>query len=261
MVLKAKPVATATSAKRSHLLKVFGKVSGAFRRHLGELSRTRMNATAAARELAKANDNITSVLKENLGATGLPVVGVEEAVPAGAHWLIVPLASQRNALYARDPVCSAVVFVDKDGTCPIGAIFFPLEDMCLIAEATHGAVAEPVGRMRCAGRLELDDTLALLPWKTVDVIELNLLKTLDAENIHTRKSGNTLADLFDVACGRADFAIATRVNRLEALFANLLMAESAGFASDMKGKPLGPNSTTLIAANPKLHAKVVKLLG
>ncbi|RYG61157.1 MAG: hypothetical protein EON60_04585 [Alphaproteobacteria bacterium] len=260
MVIKAKPVATATSAKRSHLLKVFGKVSGAFRRHLGELSRTRMNATSAERELGKANIDIERVLTENLAATGLPVVGVDAPIPAGAHWLIVPLASQRNALYARDGVCSAVVFVDKDGTCPIGAIFFPLEDMCMIAEATHGVIAEPIGRLRCANRLELNDTLAMLPWKTVDVVEMGLLKMLDGENIHTRKSGNTLSDLFDVACGRADFAIATRVNRLESYMANLVMAESAGFASDLKGKPLGPTSTTLIAANPKLHAKVVKLL-
>ncbi|RYG62104.1 MAG: hypothetical protein EON60_00980 [Alphaproteobacteria bacterium] len=259
MLTKSKPVATATSAKRSHLLKTFGKVSGAFRRHLGELSRTRMNAASAERELAKANDNIASVLKENLSASN-PVVGIDDPIPAGAHWLIVPLASQRNALYARDGVCSAVVFVDKDGTCPIGAIFFPLEDMCMIAEATHGAIAEPVGRLRCANRLELNDTLAMLPWKTADVVEMGLLKMLDAENVHTRKSGNTLSDLFDVACGRADFAIATRVNRLESYMANLMMAESAGFASDLKGKPLGPNSTTLIAANPKLHAKVVGLL-
>lgn len=261
MVIKAKPVATATSAKRSHLLKVHGKLAGAFRRHIGELSRTRSSASAATRELAKANTDFERVLSENLAATGLPVAGVDAPAPAGAHWLIVPLASQRNALYARDPICAAVAFVEKDGTCPIGAIFFPLEDMCMIAEAGHGVIAEPLGRLRSATRTELDDTLALVPWKTADVVEMNLLKVLDAENIHTRKTGNTLADLFDVACGRADMAIATRVNRLESYLANLIMAESAGFASDLKGKPLGPDSTTLIAANPKLHAKVVKLLG
>lgn len=255
----AKPV-VATNPKRALLLKVFGKVSGAFRRHMGELSRTRSSATAAASELAKATANLEGILKEALGATGLPVVTVEQEIPAGAHWVVAPLVSQRNALYAREPVCTLVAYVEKDGTCPIGAIMMPMEDMCLVAEAGLGASAEGLGRVRCGNRVELVDTLALVPWKTVDVVELGLLKTLDDAGIHTRKTGNTMADVLDVACGKADVAIATRVTRLEALLSNLIMAESAGFASDMKGKALGPASETLVVGNPKLQAQLVKLL-
>jgi len=261
MVLKTKPVATATSAKRSHLLKVYGKVSGAFRRHMGELSRVRVNSVAAESQVAKATADIDRVLRENLGATGLPVVDTAAPVPAGAHWLITPFTSPRNAIYAREEaVCTLVAFIDKDGTCPIGAIMMPMQDICLLAEAGVGAVGEGLGRVRCANRMELDDALCMLPWKTADVVELDLLRKLDSQNIHTRKSGNTMVDVLDVASGRADFAIATRVNRLEALLSNLILAESAGFASDLKGKPLGPDSTTLVIANPKLHSKVIGLL-
>jgi len=38
------------------------------------------------------------------------------------------------------------------------------------------------------------------------------------------------------------------------------MAESAGFASDLQGKPLGPTSTKFIISNPKLHAQIVREL-
>jgi len=253
-------VKTAANPKRTVLLKTFGKVGGIFRRHMGELSRTRLSASSAAAELVKATDGIEAVLREHLGATALPVVTVEEKVPAGAHWLIAPLVSQRNALYAREPVCALVAYIDKDGTCPLGCIMMPNEDVCMLVETGLGASAEGFGRLRCANRLELNDTLAMVPWKTVDVVEMNLLAKLDAENIHTRKTGNTMADLLDVAMGRADMAIATRVTRLEALLGNLIMAESAGFASDIKGKALGPDSTTMVCANPKLHTKIVKLL-
>ena len=255
-----KKVATATSAKRTVLLKTFGKVGGIFRRHTGELSRTRLSAASAATELTKAMASIESVLREHLGATALPVVNSEEPIPTGAHWLIAPLVSPRNALYARDPVCALVAYIEKDGTCPLGAIMMPNEDVCMLVETGLGASAEGFGRLRCANRLELNDTLAMLPWKTADVIEMGLLAKLDGENIHTRKSGNTMADVLDVATGKADMAIATRVTRLEALLTNLIMAESAGFASDVKGKPLGPDSTTMVVANPKLHAKLVKLI-
>lgn len=261
MAIVAKPVKTAANPKRTVLLKTFGKVSGVFRRHMGELSRTRNSAVSAQAELAKALTSIESVLRENLGATGIPVAKTGEAAPAGAHWLIEPLAGHRNALYAREPVCTLVALIEKDGTCPLGAIMMPMDDVCMLAETGLGASAEGFGRLRCANRLELNDTLAMLPWKTVDVVDMKLLAKLDAENIHTRKTGNTMADVLDVATGKADFAIATRVTKLEALLGNLIMAESAGFASDVKGKALGPDSTTMVVANPKLHGKVIKLLG
>lgn len=256
-----KPLKTAANPKRTVLLKTFGKVAGAFRRHAGELSRTRSSAAGAAAELVKATENLEAVLRETLGATALPVVTVKEATPAGAHWLIEALAGQRNALYAREPMCTLVAYIEKDGTCPLGSIMLPMEDVCMVVETGLGASAENYGRMRCANRLELDDTLALLPWKTADVVEMDLMKVLDGQNIHTRKTGNTMIDVMDVACGKADMAIATRVNKLEALLTNLMMAESAGFASDLKGKPLGPDSKTMVVANPKLHPKLVKLLG
>lgn len=258
---KAEKVKTAANPKRTVLLKTFGKVGGAFRRHMGELSRTRNSAASAQAELLKAFAGIESVLRENLGATGIPVVKADEASPAGSHWIIEPLAGSRNALYAREPVCTLVALIEKDGTCPLGAIMMPMDDVCMLVETGLGASAEGFGRLRCANRLELNDTLAMLPWKTADVVEMKLMAVLDTENIHTRKSGNTMADVLDVATGKADFAIATRVTRLEALLANLIMAESAGFASDVKGKALGPDSTTMVVANPKLHGKIVKLLG
>lgn len=252
--------ASAPNPKRLLLQKIYTKAGGVFRRQLGELGRVRVNPRAAETELAKATSAIEGALRMGLEATGLPVVGVEQEVPAGAHWVISPLVSPRNALYARSPVCMAVAFIDKDGTCPIGAIMLPMEEICLIAEAGAGAVADGLGRLRCGGRIEADDSLAMVPWKTADVVSLDLLAKLDAKNIHTRKSGCMLADIVDVATGRADVAISTRINRLEALLANLVMAESAGFASDMQGKPLGPKSTTIVAANPKLHAQILKVV-
>ncbi len=252
--------ATPVNPKRTLILKTFGKASGAFRRHMGEMGRARVNASGAARELAKVTQNLEVVLKEALGVSGLPVVTAEAPAPEGAHWLVAPLLSPRNALYGRHEVCMAVAFIDKDGTCPIGAVMLPNDDQCVVAETGLGASAEGLGRLRCANRTELADTLCMVPWKTVDVVAMNLLEILDKAEIHTRKSGNTLLDVIDVAVGRADMAMATRVTRLEALLVNLIMAESAGFASDLGGKPLGPKSETLLVANPKLHALAVREL-
>lgn len=249
---------TSVSPKANLLRGIYGKLNPAFIRMAGEQARVRVNPATAEAEAAKMEASILALLEKELGRTDAPVVKVTETAPAGAHWLVEPLASRRNAIYARSPLSTSVAFIEKDGTCPIGAVYLPLDNVCMVAEATLGASAPE--RLRCGNRVELNDTLALLPWKTADVISLKLLEKLDAENIHTRKTGNTLADVIDVAGGRADLAIATRVTRLEALLANLIMAESGGFASDLSGKPLGPDSTTLLVANPKIHNKALKVL-
>lgn len=253
------------SPKRHLLQRVYGKVATTFRRSVGELERTRVNAPAAEKEVVKAEEAILGVMQSALAATGQPVVVMraetdtpEAPAPKGPYWLVQPLANRRNALYARQPLTASIAFIEADGTCSIGAVYFPIEDVCAIAERGLGFMAPD--RARCGNRADIAHTLALLPWKTKDVVEMNLLKTLDDATVHTRKTGNTLADVVDVATGRADMAMATHANKLEVLLANLIMAESAGFASDMEGKPLHPASTTVLTANPRLHAKVVALL-
>lgn len=250
---------TAPSPKANLLRSTYTKLYPAFKRTVGEIGRVRGSAKSAAAEVEKAQAQIASLLAGQLGRGGLPVVTSAVEAPKGEHWLVSNI-SPRNALYARDPLTVGVAFVAADGTCPIGAVYMPQEGLCILAEAGLGVTGEGVGRLRVGGRVELADTVALLPWKTTDIVKMKLLETLNKAGVHTRKSGDTLADVIDVALGRGDVAIATRVTRIEALLGNLIMAESGGFASDIKGKPLGPDSETLVLGNAKLHAQLVALL-
>lgn len=253
------PAKTAPSPKANLLRASYGKVFTVFKRSMGEVGRVRGTPKSAERELAKAQKAVADVLVAQFGRQ-LPVVTVEDAAPKGEHWLVSGIESPRNALYARSPLTVSVAFVAKDGTCPVGAVYLPMEELCIVAEAGLGASGEGVGRLRVGGRIELEGALAMLPAKTPDVIKLKLMEKLDKEGLHTRKSGNGMADIVEVVLGRADIAICTRVNRLEALLGNLLMAESGGFASDLKGKPVGPESETMLVGNTKLHAQALKVL-
>lgn len=250
---------TAPSPKANLLRSTYAKLYPAFKRGIGEIGRVRGTARSAAAEVDKAQAQIASLLAGQLGRGGQPVVTCDAATPKGEHWLVSGI-SPRNALYARDPLSIAVAFVAADGTCPIGAVYLPQENLCILAEAGLGVSGEGVGRLRVGGRIELNDSLAMLPWKTTDVVKLKLMETLNKANVHTRKSGDTLSDIVDVALGRADVALATRATRLEVLLGNLIMAESGGFASDINGKALSPESDTLLIGNVKLHAQLVALL-
>lgn len=251
---------SATNPKVNLLQGIYKKLQDSLVRQLGEMARIRVNPKAAEAEYEKIYESVSGLLADQLGRTNLPVVDVaKDKVVKGQHWLTAPLTSRRNVLYARPSITTTIALIEADGTCALAAVLNVLEpEMTVIVEAGQGARGET--RFRCGTRTDLAHTLMLTPWKTVDVVKMNLLKLLDDEVCHTRKGGQTIADVVEVACGRADGAIATQVNRLEALVANLLMAEAGGFASDAKGKPVGPESDSLVVANPKLHSKLVALL-
>lgn len=251
------------------------KLAPTFRRYYGEIGRTLVNPAAAQAITDETLTSVTSLLKSEFGKTGLPVVTTQEEIPNGPHWLIDPLSRPVNFAHGRLPVSVAMAYIEEDGACPVGAVYFPIEDVLVQAEIGSGASG--LERFRASNRTELHDALLCLPWKTEDVLALDLLNKCENPSeaseastrspevpqsrssvvIHTRKTGDTLFDVIDVAAGRADIAIATRLTRLEALLARLILNESGAAGTDLAGTPLTAKSTTLLAAPFKLHPKAL----
>jgi myo-inositol-1(or 4)-monophosphatase len=183
----------------------------------------------------------------------LPVIIDGEITPAPlpeACWLIEPICGKRNFLHGRQPAGMALACIEN-GEVVAGGVYWPQDDLLVYALPGLGVMGPE--RLRVAGRADTRDSLLMLPFKTIDVIDLKLLEKGEPLGLHTRKSGTTLFDVIEVAAGRADVAIATRLTPLEALLARLFMAESAGMVTDFAGAPLGVASANLVASNLKLH--------
>ncbi|MCP5405035.1 MAG: hypothetical protein H6922_02285 [Pseudomonadaceae bacterium] len=241
-----------TNPKTTLIRNACKALSPTFRRAFGEVGRTVGNpANAIALRDGLAN-SVLQLLKAEFGKTGLPVVTPQQAQPDGEHWLIESLGGSRNFLHGRLPVSVHMAYVDETGACPLGAVYFPVEDVLVLAEKGSGTIGPE--RLRTAARTTLEHSLFLLPLKTGDLPLLSkLLEQAEDLPLHTRKTGHTLFDAIDVAAGRADGMAATRLNRLEALLAGLILAESGAQLSQLDGAPFGAASDTLLAANLKLH--------
>jgi fructose-1,6-bisphosphatase/inositol monophosphatase family enzyme len=245
---------------KATLIRNTGKALAAtFRRAFGEAGRTLVNPAATLEVRNGLEATLGGIIVSELTKTGLPVVTPTDPIPEGAHWLYEALGGRRNFLHGRLPVSVQMAYVDETGTCPIGAVYFPVEDVLAIAEKGTGASGPE--RLRTGGRKELTDAMLLLPWNSGDCAKLRLMELADTHTLHTRKTGHTLFDAIDVAAGRADLLVATRLNRLEALLAPLILAESGAMATEIGGAPLTGQSTTLIAGNLKIQPELVKLLG
>ncbi|HEX2859705.1 MAG TPA: inositol monophosphatase family protein [Alphaproteobacteria bacterium] len=244
--------------KLALMRKLCAKVAPAFRRQFGEMARIQANPVHGPKLFDDTRNGIISILKEELSATGTPlVIDAEKVTLPETCWLIEPLAGRRNFLHARQPVSVHFAYIEN-GSVLMGGVFFPAED--LLVHVAPGAGVMGPDRLRVAGRADVAHTMAMLPWKTADVVAMKLMEKLDAVEAHTRKTGHTLFDVIEVAAGRADVSIATRTTPLEALLANLLLAESAGVATDMQGAPLSTESTGIVAGNLKTQAKFLDLI-
>lgn len=260
------PTKEAFKGSASPKLTVFrmlsGKLAATARRYFGEIARAQPSPTSALTLRDDMERSLLQIIQADLARSNLPVVTSADPVPTGPYWLIEPLGGRRNALHARLPVSCAYAFVEGNGDCNVGGVYFPLEDVMVVAEAGAGSSGsnDTKGRFRTAGRIELTDGMLLLPWSTADVLSLKLLEKAESMSMHTRKTGHALFDVIDVAAGRADAVVATRLTRIEALLARLILGESNAAVSDLKGQPITAQSTSLVAANVKLHGKLLKLL-
>lgn len=251
----------APNPKANLIRSVARSVAPTFRRYYGEVGRALVNPNSAKEVANEALHSLTIQFKSELAKTALPVVTCDEPVPAGAHWLVAPISRMINFTHGRLPVCCAMAHVDENGECAIGAVYFPIEDVLVLAEKGLGSIGPD--RLRANTRDKLDDALLCLPFKTADVISMDIVRKCEADgrSIHTRKTGDTFFDVIDVAAGRADVVVATRLTRLEALVAKLILAESGAAATDLKGKPLTGASDTLLATPLKLHAAALDVFG
>ncbi|MFZ2587880.1 MAG: inositol monophosphatase family protein [Alphaproteobacteria bacterium] len=247
-----------TNPKATLIRNTCKALSATFRRAFGEASRTLVNPSATVAIRDGLVVSLQQLIKAELSKSNIPVVTPTDSVPEGAHWLVEPLGGRRNFAHGRLPVTVDFAFIMDDGTCPLGAVYFPQEDVLVLAE--RGTGAKGPDRFRASGRTALHDALLLLPMSTIDTCNLKLMEMGETLTLHTRKTGHPLFDAIDVASGRADIMVGTRLNRLEVLLAELILSESAAKATQLDGKPLTPASTTLLAANLKLHPLIIEAL-
>lgn len=239
------------------------KVAPVFRRHMAELTRAQPAPATAARLADELEAQVEQVLKAELSKSGLPVVNGGTDWPADADaWVYQPLCGKRNAEHGRLP-CSVQMGYVRGGKLLVGAVYFPVEDMLVIAEPGTGA-SQGSGvagsRLRVSGRAEVKGTLVLLPMVSADTAKYALMEKADKLDFHTRKSGHALFDAIDVASGRADAAILTRVTPLESALAQLMVAEGGGKATALDGTTPTQTTENLLLANIKLLPEMVKVL-
>ncbi|OGE76754.1 MAG: hypothetical protein A3A83_01645 [Candidatus Doudnabacteria bacterium RIFCSPLOWO2_01_FULL_48_57] len=175
-------------------------------------------------------------------------------------WIIDPIDGTRNFSRGIAYFCISIAYA-KSGVLSAAAVYDPMQDELFFAAKNKGAflngkkiTVSPISSPEHA--LDVSDFNSSVSVAMKKKVHRFHLKT-NAWSIH---KGASALDLANTAAGRFDFAIQIGAYPWDYSAAGLILKEAGAKTTDLKGKPYRWDSKEIIAANPKLHPKILKLL-
>ena len=185
---------------------------------------------------------------------------LEPDVAGRRRWYVDPLDGTVNFLKGRRRWASSVGFCDESGRMRAGAVRLPLWNETYAAEAGRGAFCDGTA-LRAADTGSLGDALVLIGALGPErELEGGGPVEIGARALSIRVTGSTVADLVDVAAGRADAYWSTLPGRWDLAAGLLLVREAGGVATDLAGREILSTAPTVLAAAPHLHGELLGLL-
>jgi len=172
-------------------------------------------------------------------------------------WLIDPIDGTRSFIRGL-PFWSIQIALMVDGQLVLGVSAAPAFQETACAMIGHGAkINDQTATIRQADQLELADvsfgnirSLARSrhwPW----------VGQLIEKAARTRGYGDFYS-YHRLALGQQDVVIESDVNILDIAALTVIVQEAGGVVTDLEGGPIGLNTTSVLAASPRLHAALLK---
>jgi myo-inositol-1(or 4)-monophosphatase len=259
-------------AHRSALINVM--VTAAFRaarglnRDFGEVENLQVSRKGPADFVSTADLNAEAILFREL-SRARPEFGflMEErgsvaAAGAAARWIVDPLDGTTNFLHGL-PHFAISIAAEENGQIVAGIIYDPLRDELFWADKGRGAYLNDQ-RLRVAARHSLDVALLAtgIPFKGrggQDIFEAEISLFM-AQVAGIRRFGSAALDLAYVAAGRFDGFWERNLEAWDIAAGVLIVREAGGYVTDLGGGEIDISSGRVLAANDRLHARMLKVL-
>lgn len=170
-------------------------------------------------------------------------------------WVIDPIDGTYN--YARGRKYSAVsVGLVHQGVILAGAVYNPFTGDFFLAQKGQGAWLNDT-RVYCAKtRTTAEAAFITDSYKTADGIRRNIGILFEIQDLTKLiVAGSAVLALCEVACGRVDVYLHTRLKPWDCAAGFLIAQEAGARVTDLKGEEIDIYSREALVANPKLHAQ------
>ena len=244
------------------------KAARGLKRDFGEVEQLQVSQKGPADFVSNADIKAEKVLREELSkarpAFGflLEEGGVVKGTDPDHRWIIDPLDGTTNFLHGL-PHFAISIGLEKNGEIIAGVVYDPIKEEMFCAEKGGGAFLND-RRLRVSGRKNMHEALigTGIPFRgRGDGDRFNRqLSVMMRETAGVRRWGAAALDLAYVAAGRLDGFWEEGLSPWDLAAGLLLVRESGGYVSDMKGGQTMLESGTVLASNNLLHAPLQAFL-
>ena len=179
------------------------------------------------------------------------------------QWIIDPLDGTTNFLHGV-PQYSVSIALKHKGLITQAVVFDPARNELFTASRGRGATLND-RRIRASKRAKLAECLigTGFPFRDFQFADAYLLMFRDMMKATSglRRPGSAALDLAWVACGRYDGFWEMRLNAWDIAAGSLIAQEAGALVGNFLGNEGFLDSGNIVAANPKIFAQILQIIG
>ncbi|MDO4433740.1 MAG: inositol monophosphatase family protein [Alysiella sp.] len=189
--------------------------------------------------------------------------GISGSQRAEFEWIIDPLDGTTNYLHGHPQYAISIALLEK-GVLKEALVYAPERNDLYTASRGKGALLND-RRIRVSSRSDLSQCLIGTGFPVVnqDITDtyLKILKEFLSKTAGARREGAASLDLCALATGRFDGFFEFNLKPWDIAAGALIVQESGGIVTDMQGNQNWLESGNVVAANPKVLAQMLRIMG
>ncbi|EGZ44417.1 inositol monophosphatase family protein [Neisseria wadsworthii] len=189
--------------------------------------------------------------------------GAHGNAKAEYEWIIDPLDGTTNYLHGHPQYAVSMALLHK-GQLQEALVFAPERNDLYMASRGQGALLND-RRIRVSSRIDLNQCLIGTGFPVVDQSMmddyLNILRAFLERTAGARREGAASLDLCALACGRFDGFFEFNLKPWDVAAGALIAKEAGAIITDMQGEQTWLETGNIVAANPKVLAQMLHIIG
>ncbi len=176
-------------------------------------------------------------------------------------WVVDPIDGTTNYYYGMNPYRVGICLLE-DKRPILNVLYNPTKDEIYVAQKGRGAFLNDK-KITVSDNTGLKNSVVMFHLsskKEARSKTLNILDAIAQESMHLRMYGSSLAQMSYVASGKFDVYFNVLLKPWDILPGALLVQEAGGIVTDIGGKEINYESTSVLATNGKVHDQMLKLL-
>ena len=179
------------------------------------------------------------------------------------EWIIDPLDGTTNYLHGHPQFAISMALLHK-GVLQEALVYAPERNDLYLASRGKGALLND-RRIRVSNRIELNQCLIGTGFPVVDQSMMDtyiaILKDFLSKTAGARREGAASLDLCALATGRFDGFFEFNLKPWDIAAGALIAKEAGAIVTDMQGEQNWLDSGDIVAANPKILAQMLQIIG